>query len=199
MRKRTAVLALLALVGTLLAAGCAPPRDGASGAARAPTTPDPAVAGPSGPALAGATTTAAGPPLRLQVQGLEVGEGICEITALVTVAGRAPAPPTLRLDLPAGAALLSGSAQETLALPQIGEALERRFRVRRPNGSIRVTLAAASTGGGFHAEAFYPPQVQKPSTAASPSTVAVPRVKLQGVTVERAVPIGPAAESPPKE
>lgn len=148
------------------------------------------------------TTTQAPPPLALTVAALVDGD-VVEVTATVSMRGRLPADPVLRVVLPEGAILQEGAREETLARPTDGDdrasetSVVRRFVVRGlGSGRVQLTADAISPASGAHAQTAWPP-LQPAALHAAPIPVRIPPVIVGGVRIDQAIPLEPAKRHDP--
>lgn len=128
--------------------------------------------------------------VKLSAREIQPAGELVELTATLTVTGRLPASPVVRILLPDGATLVTGQESETLNLDgQEGQTLERVFRVAGlGRGAVKVIALAAGERAGASAEATWPEP--KPSSGPAPVEMRkIPRTKVGGETVDRAVPI----------
>jgi hypothetical protein len=128
--------------------------------------------------------------LKLAARLLKDQGGLVELTATLSVAGRLPGPPVLRIKLPEGANLTEGEPEETLDLQNKELAsVTRIFRITGAGqGEVEVSASSTAEGAGAQAVAYYPER--KPPAATAPiEKRAIPRTKIGGETVDRAVPI----------
>ena len=155
------------------------------------------------PALAApVASTQAPPPLALAVTAAADGD-VVEVTATVSMRGRLPADPVLRVQLPDGARLQEGAAEEILARPIDGDDrasetdIVRRFVVRGlGSGRLHLTADALSPASGAHAQAAWPP-LQTAALHAAPTPERIPPVIVGGVRIDQAIPLEPAKRHDP--
>lgn len=195
--RRAAALLLLCLPG-LLGPACAPhqspspPQPGTSAPALEPATPLATEVSPQ-TALLTQPHTRAKAPMSLTLQGQPDGADLL-LTATLTVRGRIPGDPVLHVELPPGAELVAGQPDETLPRP-LDASVQRTYRVRgAAAGPVTVTAAALGPGAGAHALATYPPTRAPKSRPERPALQPIRPVRVQGVTIDRAIPLAPGVE-----
>jgi len=128
--------------------------------------------------------------MALAVQGAEAGNELV-LTVTLTVAGRVPGAVALRLELPPGAKLLEGQAEEHLSRPSKGT-LQRTFRLAGVRGPVKVTADSLGKSAGAYATASFPATTRRAQPANGPTLRPMQPVRVQGVTIDRSVPLTPA-------
>lgn len=123
-------------------------------------------------------------PMHLDLAGERRGAETV-LQARLTVEGALPSEAIMAIDVPAGATLISGLAEEALGWLEPGTVIERSFRVRAAGAPLRVSVAARSAGAAVHAEKRYPeePAVKQ----VRPTLDAIAPLHFRGLTIDRAV------------